>query len=170
MIITSPLTIFWFIIWCFLSWPLGIKDLIFGVMASVLATYLTQELVTDETAKGTRGLFNIKRIGWFIVYIGLFSWECLKANFDVAFRALSPTLPIRPGTLKVPTELKSDIALTFLANSITLTPGMTTIDVDKESGFLYVHFLVIKEKDGLIQRDTVTIRKFESLLKKVFES
>ncbi|MDD5173572.1 MAG: Na+/H+ antiporter subunit E [Candidatus Omnitrophota bacterium] len=109
---------------------------------------------------------NPLRYLWLIYYIAIFLWECLKANVDVAFRVLHPNLPIRPGTLKIKTSLKSDIGLTLLANSLTLTPGNTTIDVDRPAGVLYVHRLYIK--DGSSEPIPVAV-KFEKILKRIFD-
>lgn len=85
---------------------------------------------------------------------------------DVAFRVLHPDLPIRPGTVRIKTSLRSDIGLTFLANSLTLTPGNTTIDVDKAAGILYVHRLCIR---GDAMESIPVAVKFEKILKKVFD-
>ena len=91
-----------------------------------------------------------------------------KANLDVAFRLLSPKLPIRPGIVKIKTNLKSDSGLTFLANSITLTPGTTTIDIDKENGFLYVHWLNVKSED-IDEATRLIAGKYEKILDRIFE-
>jgi multicomponent Na+:H+ antiporter subunit E len=109
---------------------------------------------------------NPLRYLWFMYYIAIFLWECLKANIDVAFRVLHPYLPIRPGTIKIKTALRSDAGLTFLANSLTLTPGNTTIDIDKAAGILYVHRLYIR--DGHAGSIPVAA-KFESILKRIFD-
>ena len=109
---------------------------------------------------------NPLRYMWLIYYIVIFLWECLKANIDVAFRVLHPDLPIRPGTVKIKTGLKSDIGLTFLANSLTLTPGNTTIDIDKSAGVLYVHKLYIKDESA---GPVPVAAKFENILKRIFD-
>ena len=109
---------------------------------------------------------NPLRYLWLIYYVVIFLWECLKANSDVAFRVLRPSLPIRPGTIRIKTALRSDIGLTFLANSLTLTPGNTTIDVDRNAGVLYVHRLCLKE--GSAESIPVAV-KFESILKRIFD-
>jgi len=109
---------------------------------------------------------NPLRYLWFIYYIVIFLWECLKANVDVAFRVLHPYLPIRPGTIRIKTALKSDVGLTFLANSLTLTPGNTTIDVDKAAGVLYVHRLCLKDEHSSSLPVAV---KFEKILKRIFD-
>jgi multicomponent Na+:H+ antiporter subunit E len=111
---------------------------------------------------------HINRYLWFLYYIPLFIWECIKANIDVAYRVAHPDLPINPGIVKVKATLKSDTALTFLANSITLTPGTMSVDIDEENGFLYIHWIDVKDKD--IQRTTeIIVKKFEDILRRIFE-
>jgi len=111
---------------------------------------------------------DIKRYLWFFYYIPIFIWECFKANVDVAYRVAHPNLPIKPGIVKVKTILKSNSGLTFLANSITLTPGTLTVDVDRENGFLYVHWIKVRDKD--IEGATrLIVHKFEKILKRIFE-
>lgn len=110
----------------------------------------------------------MKRIFWFICYVPLFLWESLKANIDGAYRVIHPDLPINPGIVKVKTMLKSDVGLTFLANSLTLKPGTMTVDIDKENGFLYIHWANVKSQD--IDRATeLIVRRFERVLKRIFE-
>ncbi|MBD3264990.1 MAG: Na+/H+ antiporter subunit E, partial [Candidatus Omnitrophica bacterium] len=105
---------------------------------------------------------------FFFCYIPVFIWQCIKANIDVAYRVVHPALPIKPGIVKVKTDLKSDTGLTFLANSITLTPGTLSVDIDKERGVLYVHWIDVKSDDS----DTATrivVKRFERILRKIFE-
>ena len=104
---------------------------------------------------------------WSVAYIFVFLWECVKANLDVAYRVLHPDLPIRPGTFKVKTGLKSDVGLTFLTSSITLTPGMTSVDVDKGGGWIYIHFLYVRDSGNKCPRLSAVAR-FERILKRIF--
>lgn len=66
-------------------------------------------------------------------------WEIVKANIDVTKRILSPTLNISPTMVRLKVSQKSDLALVIYANSITLTPG--TVSVDVEPGEILVHAL-----------------------------
>jgi multicomponent Na+:H+ antiporter subunit E len=100
--------------------------------------------------------------------VPVFAWALLKANIDVAVRLLSPKLPIRPGIVKIKTNLKSESGLTFLANSITLTPGTTTVDIDRENGFLYVHWLNVKTED-VDEASRLIAWKYEKILDRIFE-
>jgi len=159
------LTIPGFIVWCFLSWIPDWQHIIVGVFASALVAFLTGDLFI----KRMHVLKHPLRYWYFLVnYLPIFIWECFKANIDVALRVLHPQLPINPGIVKVKTTLKTDTGLTFLANSITLTPGTLTVDIDKDKGFLYVHWINVKAKD--IEGATkAVVERFEKILRKIFE-
>jgi multicomponent Na+:H+ antiporter subunit E len=61
----------------------------------------------------------------------------VKANIDVARRVLSPSLPISPKLFTTPASQKTDLGQAIYANSITLTPG--TVSVDLDPGEITVH-------------------------------
>jgi multicomponent Na+:H+ antiporter subunit E len=70
-------------------------------------------------------------------YFGHFFRQLVRSNFRLARIVLSPDLPVDPGIVKIRTRLSSRMGRLMLANSITLTPGTLTVDVDGE--WLYVH-------------------------------
>ncbi|MFC1804471.1 Na+/H+ antiporter subunit E [Candidatus Omnitrophota bacterium] len=153
-----------FLVWTFLSWPIDLEHLLVGILVAAFAAFMTG----DMFVKRPHIFKHLSRYVWFLYYIPVFIWECLKANIDVAYRVSHPDLPINPGIVKVKTVLKSDTALTFLANSITLTPGTMSVDIDAESGFIYVHWIDVKSKD--LERATeMIVSRFERILKRVFE-
>jgi multicomponent Na+:H+ antiporter subunit E len=152
------------LIWLFLTWPPDYQHLIVGILVCGFVSFMTG----DMFVKRPHVFKSIRRYFWFCYYIPLFIWECIKANLDVAYRVCHPDLPINPGIVKVKTNLKSDTALTFLANSITLTPGTMSVDIDKEGGFLYIHWIDVKDTD--IQKATeIIVKTFEDVLRRIFE-
>jgi multicomponent Na+:H+ antiporter subunit E len=72
-------------------------------------------------------------------YLAAFLLALVRANLDMARRVLSPSLPIRPAVVRVRTELTSELGRLVLANSITLTPGTLTVDVQGDE--LLVHWI-----------------------------
>jgi len=107
-----------------------------------------------------------KRFGFFIWYILILFYEILKANLDVASRVIRPSLPINPGVVIIKTQLKSDIAKTILANSITLTPGTFTLDIEEDR--LLIHWIDVKAT--AIEETTEIIgERFEKYLKVIFQ-
>lgn len=73
--------------------------------------------------------------------------EILKSNIDVCKRILNPKLPISPRLIKVISTQRNDLARTAYANSITLTPGTISIDVDGK--LIEVHALSEVGAEGL---------------------
>ena len=170
MINKITLYTFWFLIWLFLSWPPSGQDMIIGIFVSLFVSFMTIDVFEPLVASKKINAENISiRTFWSFCYIGVFLWECLKANIDVAYRVLHPDLPIRPGTVKIKTGLRSDVALTFLANSITLTPGTTTVDIDRDNGYIYIHWLCVKEGYDKNSPRLAVVEKFERILKRIFE-
>ena len=152
------------LVWMFLTWPPDYQHFIVGVLVSSFVSFMTGDMFTRRPTHFT----HLSRYLWFCYYVPVFIWECIKANIDVAYRVGHPDLPINPGIVKVKTTLKSDTGLTFLANSITLTPGTMCVDIDEENGFLYIHWIDVKDKD--MQKATeIIVRTFEDILRKVFE-
>ena len=165
MIARILLFFLWFIVWIFLTWPPDAQHMIIGLCVSILVLYLTMDMFGNKVH-----LFrNPAKYLWFVFYLFVFVWECIKANIDVAYRVIHPDLPIRPGTIKVKTDLKSDVGLTLLANSITLTPGTTTVDIDKEKGLIYIHWLYIRDDYDKTAMKLKVVEKFENILRKIFE-
>jgi multicomponent Na+:H+ antiporter subunit E len=153
-----------FLVWALLNWKPDYQEILIGIIVSGFVAYLTGSLFTRRPH-----LFkHTRRYLWFLYFIPVFIWECIKANIDVALRVIHPFKPLNPGIVKIKTSLKSDTALTFLANSITLTPGTLTVDIDKGKGMLYIHWIDVKSKD--VEKATKIIaHKFETIIKKIFE-
>ncbi|MFH1397009.1 MAG: Na+/H+ antiporter subunit E [Candidatus Omnitrophota bacterium] len=153
-----------FLIWMLLTWPIDLQHAIVGIFVAGFVAILTGGMFIRRPSH-FRSAF---RYLWFGYYIPVFLWECLKANIDVALRILNPRLPINPGIVKVKTTLKSDTGLTFLANSITLTPGTLCVDIDPEGGCLYIHWIDVKSQDTILATRAI-VNKFENILKRIFE-
>ncbi|PKP54948.1 cation:proton antiporter, partial [Candidatus Atribacteria bacterium HGW-Atribacteria-1] len=90
--------------------------------------------------KRTYRMLNPLRWVIFLIYlIGPFFWAMAKANIDVAYRVI--TGKINPGIVKISPGLKTDLGITLLADSITLTPGTLSVDIDEKNNDLYIHWI-----------------------------
>jgi energy-converting hydrogenase B subunit A len=78
----------------------------------------------------------ITRIFYGIAYFIVLIIEIFKAELDVVKRVLNGK--VEPVVVEIKTELKRPISQTILANSITLTPGTLSIDLDSENCILTV--------------------------------
>jgi len=151
-----------FCFWLLLTLSVNIDHLIAGALVVLLSTIIFGGYFTNRPVK----FLQIHRIFWFIIYIPMFLWYMVKANVDVAYRALHPERPIKPGIVKIKTVLKTDIAKVFLANSITLTPGTMTCDIDGD--YLYIHWIWIQSPE-LEQASKLIASRFERFLRRIFE-
>ena len=149
-------------VWLLLTWSVDVQNITAGIIVAFLCTLFIGHLFFENTVK----LFSLRRIFWFLYYIPVFIIHMVKANLDVAYRVLHLDIPIRPGIVKVKTKLTNELALTFLANSITLTPGTLTIDIVGSD--MYIHWINVITDDPEQQTDII-VRRFETILKRVFE-
>ena len=156
------LTLFSFGLWLLLTWTFGWQHLVVGGVVAIMVGFLFGNLFVQEPAK----IFQFRRWFWFLLYIPRFLWEMTKANFDVAYRVLHPKMPINPGIVKVKTKLQSEMGKTFLANSITLTPGTFTVDLKDE--YLYIHCINVRETD-VAKATKDIVGRFEPILLKIFD-
>ena len=121
-----------------------------GIIAALIVTAISHELLVPW--RGEKVLVKSLRL---IPYLGWELWQIALANLDVVYRVLHPKMPIDPQVIEFETTLRSDFALTTLANSITLTPGTITILVEPEKGKFVVHAIAKKPADALLVDKTM---------------
>ncbi len=150
------------IFWLLISFKLSVQNILTGIVASLITTVIFGRYFTGKMNK----LIQPVRYFWFVVYLFIFAWEVLKANFDVAYRVIHPSMPIKPGIVKVKLGIQSEVARTMLANSITMTPG--TISVDIIEDHIYVHWIYVSS-DNPEEYSYKVSGRFEKYIKKIFE-
>ncbi len=96
-----------------------------------------------------------------ILYLPWLLKEVLKANLAVIKACLRADLDIDPALVKVKTVCQSDLAKTMFANSITLTPGTVTVEV--EQGRMLVHALFEEDAspDAFTEMDARSARAID---------
>ncbi|HDD65063.1 MAG TPA: Na+/H+ antiporter subunit E [Firmicutes bacterium] len=156
------------ITWIILNWPFRADGFDYqNLFAGVIICIFISLLMGGDVIESAYKFLNPKRIFWAICYIPVLIYYCIVANLDIAYRVLHPGLPIKPGIVKVKTNLKSKAGITVLANSITLTPGTMSVEVEPE-GYLYIHWIYVKTEN--IEKATdIIVRRFERILKRIFE-
>ena len=117
------------------------EEVLFGIILSVFVGFVSRKIFIKTNYR----MLNPVRWLIFIGYmIGPFFFAMAKANFDVVYRVI--TGRINPGIVRISPKLKTDLGLMMLANSITLTPGTLSVDVDDKSNDLYVHWINVKKE------------------------
>jgi multicomponent Na+:H+ antiporter subunit E len=131
-------TIFLFIIWIALTLSFSNQELIVGFVVSFTIAYIytTNFKSIDK--------FKFRPI-IYLQYLIIFIKNLILSNIDVAKRVIDPKLPINPGIVEIKTDLKEDYKKLILANSITLTPGTITMDVQGDS--MFIHWIDVTTTD-----------------------
>jgi multicomponent Na+:H+ antiporter subunit E len=160
-----------FIAWCVINWQPHAELLIIDrdhLVIGIFASLLIAIFMGDIFAQRTQLFFQPRRYFWLCVYIPLFLWDCLKANCVMAALILRPAIHRDAGIVKVKTTLKSDVGLAFLANHLTLTHNTIAIDIEREKGILYIHWLTARDGRAGKEAQAIVERK-EKILRKIFE-
>ncbi|HKK60622.1 MAG TPA: Na+/H+ antiporter subunit E [Salinivirga sp.] len=150
-----------FVFWVLLNNSIELINLLIGAGLSLMLSFLfCRSCNVFGDVKLTPGAFI-----YTIVYLFVFLGELIKSNLDVARRVVSPALPIKPGIVEVKTSLQSPMARMILANSITLTPGTLTVDMQDDQ--LFIHWIEVKTADQQQATEQI-VRKFEKYLEKIY--
>ena len=102
----------------------------------------------------------LSRIYYAIAYFVVLILEIIKATLDMTGRIFKGN-QFDPIVIDIDTELKRPISQTILANSITLTPGTLSVDLDSESQVIKVAVIA--------PRDVKDIIPFEPYIKGMLE-
>jgi multicomponent Na+:H+ antiporter subunit E len=71
-------------------------------------------------------------------FVAHFLRESVRGGWDVARRALSPSLPLDPGMVEVRCRLAPGPAEVFLVDVVSLLPGTLSVDLDGSALTLHV--------------------------------
>jgi len=111
-----------------------------GVISIVLVVWMAQRMriLDKETAPYYTAPQTLSYFAWLFV-------EIVKANVAVVRAVLSPDMAVSPTLTRIPTPQKTDVGKVMFANSITLTPG--TVSVDVQDDHILVHALLSEMSD-----------------------
>ncbi|HEX77578.1 MAG TPA: Na+/H+ antiporter subunit E [Dehalococcoidia bacterium] len=140
-------------IWLIFSGRFGLKYLVMGLICVSLVTFLTNDLLYYRARPGGKAESGVlvEFMSWWrlLLYVPWLFLAIVKANLQVAYLVLHPRMPIDPVFLQFRTGLRKRLSQVTLANSITLTPG--TVSVNLEEGRYTVHALVPRSGQDLVE-------------------
>ena len=138
LLVFLVLLAFWFI----LSGHFDLFHISAGIICSALVAHFSSDLLRRQDISQDR-----LHLGRLLQYLPWLFYQIILANFHVAYLVLRPQ-KIHPQIVRLRTSLTSDVAITVLGNSITLTPGTITMDIDRDE--LIVHALSDKVANDLL--------------------
>ena len=153
-ILSSTLTGLWLLLVNSITPGQIVLGLLLGWMIPLLTLRFWPEVVT------------IRKPFTLLWYVGLLLWDIIVANFTVARLILGDLDRLKPVFIQLPLSLTSDLAISLLASSITLTPGTVSARLSEDRRYLLVHALNEADPDTLI----ATIKqRYERPLQEIFE-
>ncbi|TDG13022.1 sodium:proton antiporter [Seongchinamella unica] len=112
-----------------------------GLFSCLLSLWLAKRMGFFRHAMPLQAMLRLPALWWWVLK------EVVKSSLEVTRVILTPSLPIQPGLVELTSSEKTDTGKVILGNSITLSPGTVTIDMDEDQ--LLVHCLTRDSAAGL---------------------
>ncbi len=140
-----------FVVWIFLSDSFEWTHLGLGLICSFIVAWINSG----------HSLFVPKFRLWLRIFLYLpwLFYKILQSSLNLSRLILHPALPITPQMISVDSKLRHHAAVVLLGNSLTLTPGTITVEVDRNR-------LIIHSMD---KGDIVAIKQIESKIADIFK-
>lgn len=147
------------VIWLLLVNQLNFGHLLLGLLLGWAVPLYTARFWPDEVH--IKSYTKLVRFAFIVLY------DILVANIAVAALILGRQDRLKPVFLVLPLQLKTDVAISLLANTISLTPGTVSAYLSADRTCLIIHTLHADDPDELLE----TIgKRYEAPLKEIFES
>jgi multicomponent Na+:H+ antiporter subunit E len=149
------------LIWLIANGTLATDTVLTGVVvtAAIALAFAAFARVYSVIRWSPRVIYN------YLLYLGVFLYELVKANLNVMGYVFSRHIDIHPGIVEIKTRLQSPIGRLALANSITLTPGTLVVDMQGDS--LFIHWINVTATDPVEATQAIAGR-FEKYLKVIY--
>lgn len=147
------------LIWVLLANSLAPGSILLGLLLGWLIPLFTLRFWPDPVP--VRRPLTLLR---FLLVVG---YDILVANLAVAWLILRGADHIRPAFVEVPLDLRSELGISLLANTVSLTPGTVSSWLSPDRRILVVQGLDVADPEALV--DTIK-RRYEAPIREVFES
>jgi multicomponent K+:H+ antiporter subunit E len=146
------------VLWLLLVNDLGIGHLLLGGLLGWIVPFYTARFWPEAV--------RVRRPAVLLRFVVVVLYDIVVANITVARLILGPAERMQPAFLVMPLALRSEVAISLLANTISLTPGTVSTFLSADRRCLIIHSLHTTAPDELL----ATIReRYEQPLKEILE-
>ncbi|NKN34619.1 Na+/H+ antiporter subunit E [Marichromatium bheemlicum] len=146
-----------------LIWLLLVNSLSFG---QLLLGLLLGWLIPLFTLRFWPNRVQVHKPLTLVRFVLVLLYDIVIANLEVAWLILRGPRRVHPGFVEVPLALRSELGISLLANTISLTPGTVSAWLSPDRTTLVVHALDVRDPEALV----ATIkRRYETPLLEVLE-
>lgn len=135
-----------FALWIILSGVFEPIILVFGVFSSLAVVFVSRRMDVVDNEGQPVGQLRLTSLPGFLLWL---LRQVVRASLEVTRRILDPRLPISPVVVSFRPSQRDEVSRAILANSITLTPGTISIDVQEDS--ITVHALTAEAAELLLK-------------------
>ena len=137
-----------------------LSNIVLGALVAALAAVLLQPV------RQPWGVQLLPGTLWALTkYIVILIWDLIVSGVQVARIVLSPSLPIKPGIIAIPSGTDSELGTALSAHAITVTPGQMVVEISDE-GVMYTHVLDLTRSEDATHQAQVMRR---DLLSRIFK-
>ena len=153
-LLTATLTVLWLLL---VNQP-SAGQFILGALLGWLIPFATSRFWPEH--------IRIRHPLTLLRYLAVLVIDIVRGSFQVARLILRGPTRLRPVFIHVPLALETDLAISLLANTISLTPGTVSALLSEDKRTLVVHTLDTDDAAALIAEIK---QRYEAPLKKIFE-
>jgi multicomponent K+:H+ antiporter subunit E len=147
------------VLWLLLVNQLSVGQLLLGALLGWAVPLYTARFWPEHV--------RVRRPLVLLRFIVVVLYDILVANITVARLILGSTERLQPGFVVMPLAIRNEVAISLLANTISLTPGTVSTFVSADRRCLIIHSLHTTTPDELL----ATIRRrYEQPLKEALET
>lgn len=121
-----------YVFWLVLSGLYTVTLMTIGAVSALAVVGLASRMAVLD--REGHPIFLLVRALWYWPWL---LWQIVKSGIDVSRIIVTPSLPISPTLINVHATQKTAVGIVTYANSITLTPG--TVSVEVEGDEITVH-------------------------------
>ncbi|MDO9465705.1 MAG: Na+/H+ antiporter subunit E [Thiobacillus sp.] len=152
------LTVSLTLLWLLLVNQFSVGHVVLGVLLGWLIPFVTSPFWPEQIR--VRHPLTLMR------FFAVFMLDIVRGSFLVAWLILKGPARLRPVFVEVPLALETDLAISLLANTISLTPGTVSANLSADKRTLIVHTLDTGDAAALVAEIK---QRYEMPLKKIFE-
>jgi len=134
--------------WLIMSGHYDLMHVSFGIFSVIFVLLINHSIRRHIYTLGEQSDALKLSLVRLIYYVPWLLWQIVVASLHVAYVVLHPKCPVDPALLRFKTRLGNTSSKVILGNSITLTPGTITLDIQRDE-FL-VHSLMDISSTGII--------------------
>lgn len=101
-----------------------------------------------------------KRLWALAMLTTIYLKEMVKSSVAVARAAFARDPQVSPAIIAVPIALRTDLAISALANLVSLTPGTNSLHVSEDRSTLYVHCLDAPSAEQIVDKIKNTFERY----------